>query len=73
MWRYSHRDIGYGTPELFLTQFANILVDHFNQYYKQKQLVDAIYKFDLDEFSRIREIMNSIAVANNQSLIDPSK
>lgn len=69
---FTKQNINYTEPETFLCELANILLDRFMEYHKQKELIDAIYKFTPDEFARVRETLNSQALVNNSKLQDPS-
>lgn len=57
----------------FLYELSNILLDRFAQYQKQKQLIDAIYELEIDDFAKTRDTLVSKATNNNQNNLDPTQ
>lgn len=61
----------YTTQEAFKAAFARVYMDRFRQFYKEKELIDAIYKLTPDEIRLLGETLHNRADNPNTSPNDP--
>lgn len=68
-----HANIRYTDPNDFCRAFANVLENRFEQYKKQKELIDKFYKLTDDEILIVRESISNISDNPNTKPDDPRK
>lgn len=73
LYKFGTVDIAYDTIVEFLMELSLVLSDTFQQYFKQIDLINKVYKFNDDEFSRTSQSIVSHAEQNNTKLDDPSQ
>lgn len=71
--RFHNSNIQYDTPEDFKCDLANILEDSFDQYKRQKQLIDKLYTLTDDELLQVSTALANSANNPNSTLDDPTK
>lgn len=64
---FSNVNIRYGTPELFKNALLNVYENKFQQFLKQKQLIDEIYKMTLDEIASLNDTLTNLARNPNEA------
>lgn len=64
---FSNVNIRYGTPELFKNALLNVYENKFQQFMKEKQLIDEIYKMTLDEIASLNDTLTNFARNPNEA------
>lgn len=70
---FSHSNIRYDSPEPFCLELINVYQSKFQQFKKQKELVDKIYKLTDEEINVINESINNMANNPNDEPSNPKE
>lgn len=70
---YYNVPANYSNIESFLNEFSNVMLDTFNRYQKEVELIESIYQLQVEDFAKTRDTLVSRANNNNKNATDPSK
>lgn len=70
---YHNVNIRYDEPYSFIGELLNIYLNKFQQFYKQKQLIDAMYNLTLEEISLLNKTLSNMANNPNEDPTDPTQ
>lgn len=68
---FAKRNIRYTSQATFCNMLATVYDQKFTQFYKQKQIIDAIYQLTTDDYVMVSQALSNIANNPNTEPADP--
>lgn len=71
--QFAKQNIRYDSIEMFLNELANIYDQKFTAFYREKELVDSIFKLSFKELEMVNQTISNVANNPNTQPDDPTK
>lgn len=72
-WQFGKQNVRYSEPDAFISQLLIIYSEKFNQFKKEKEIIDKIYKLTDNELFLVQELLTNMANNPNTEVSDPKK